>query len=47
MYRVYMKMIRFGIAFVIVAGVGMFAAVWFFGGAGMRGRPVACCFDQD
>jgi hypothetical protein len=46
MRRVHLKMIKFGLAFIVVAGVGVFGMVYILGGMGVS-RSAACCFDQD
>lgn len=46
MRRVHLKMIWFFFAFVLVAGVGTFGAVYVLGGMSAT-TGVACCFDTE
>jgi hypothetical protein len=48
MRRIHVKMIQFGLAFILLASVGMFGAIYVLGGmSGGGGNRGACCFAEE
>jgi len=47
MRRIHIKMIQFGLAFILLASVGMFGAIYMLGGmAGGGGNRGSCCIED-